>query len=69
MKLHSDSAEDVATVSNFREVTVRQYHLDLNVNFDKKEIDGVVKIDFKCCQDTSLGKLMNIDLYSNFAFF
>lgn len=57
MKLYSDSAEDVATVSNFREVTVSHYHLDLNVNFDKKEIDGVAKIDFKCCQDTSLVKL------------
>ena len=56
MTLFSDSAIDVASVSNFRELTVKHYHLDLDVNFERKEISGVVKIDFNCCSDTIVGK-------------
>ena len=55
MTLFSDTATDVATVSNFREVVVSHYHLDLDVNFDRKEICGAVKVNLKCCKETSEG--------------
>lgn len=57
MTLFSDSATDVATVSNFREVVVTHYHLDLDVYFDRKEIAGAVKVDFKCCKDSGVVQL------------
>ncbi|VDI48594.1 aminopeptidase B [Mytilus galloprovincialis] len=57
MTLFSDSATDVASVSNFREVVVTHYHLDLDVNFDRKEITGAVKVDFKCCKDSGIVQL------------
>lgn len=44
MGLHSDTAKDVATVSNFREVEVKHYHLAITVNFEKQEINGCVSL-------------------------
>ncbi|ESO83886.1 hypothetical protein LOTGIDRAFT_222314 [Lottia gigantea] len=40
MRLHSDSATDVATASNFREIKVSGYHFDFDVDFDRREIKG-----------------------------
>ncbi|XP_067661963.1 aminopeptidase B-like [Haliotis asinina] len=47
MVLHSDSAVDVATVSNYRQVVVINYHLDFNVDFTEKQIKGTSLITFK----------------------
>ena len=39
-QLYSDSVEDAATCSNFKEVRTTHLHLDLNVNFQEKQISG-----------------------------
>ena len=49
-QLHSDSATDVATSSNFRQVRTSNIHLDLDVCFDKQTITGVARITFEVLQ-------------------
>lgn len=39
-KLHSDTVEDAATCSNFKDVKTTHLHLDLEVDFEKKQISG-----------------------------
>ncbi|KAL5013091.1 hypothetical protein ScPMuIL_011642 [Solemya velum] len=47
MSLVSDNVDDVTTTSNFREVQVCHYHLDLDVSFEKKEVKAVALLDFR----------------------
>lgn len=49
--LYSDKAEDVATCSSFRQFKIQHFHLDLNVDFEKKLISGAEKIQLQCIQD------------------
>ena len=55
MKLHSDTVEDVATVSNFREVVVETYDFSLDVDFNNREINGNVALTFTCKSATEIG--------------
>ncbi|GFS23082.1 leukotriene A-4 hydrolase homolog [Elysia marginata] len=43
-KLHADCVEDAATCSNFKDVKTAHLHLDLDVNFQKKEISGWIEL-------------------------
>ncbi|KAL5011459.1 hypothetical protein ScPMuIL_010010 [Solemya velum] len=54
MSLVSDTVDDVATASNFREVQVCHYHLDFNVSFEKKEMKGAALLDFKTNKTASV---------------
>ncbi|XP_066294189.1 aminopeptidase B-like isoform X1 [Branchiostoma lanceolatum] len=49
-KLYSDSAEDVASAANFRQVKVNNYHLDLDVEFKTKKIRASAVLDLECLQ-------------------
>ncbi|KAK1152282.1 aminopeptidase B-like [Acipenser oxyrinchus oxyrinchus] len=52
LALHSDNAEDVATSSSFRQFQLRHFHLELDVDFDKKNISGRERLDLKCMRDS-----------------
>ena len=58
MVLHSDNVRDVATVSNFKDIVVTKYHLDLEVNFDIKTIQGTAVLSLKVLADLSEGELI-----------
>ena len=55
MKLFSDAVVDVATVSNFKDIVVTNYHLDLDVNFEKQNIQGTVILSLKVVTNLSAG--------------
>jgi len=55
-KLHSDVAEDVASVSNFRQVCITHHHFDMDVDMYKQKIHGLAKLSFKVMQKTSEGE-------------
>ncbi|MGH0182349.1 UNVERIFIED_CONTAM: hypothetical protein FKN15_009300 [Acipenser sinensis] len=50
--LHSDNAEDVATSSSFRQFQLRHFHLELDVDFDKKNVSGRERLDLRCIRDS-----------------
>lgn len=52
LALHSDNAEDVATSSSFRQFQLRHFHLELDVDFDKKNVSGRERLDLKCMRDS-----------------
>ena len=62
-QLHSDSATDVATSSNFRQVRTSNIHLDLDVCFDKQTITGVARITFEVLQSGVIEGTVNIILF------
>lgn len=46
--LHSDQAEDAATSSSFRQFKIEHFHLDINVDFEKKCISGSECLRMRC---------------------
>ncbi|PIK36854.1 hypothetical protein BSL78_26314, partial [Apostichopus japonicus] len=62
--LHSDYAVDVASTSNFRHFRVTHYHLDLDFDFEKKEIKGTADLRMTCLQSCSRIILDNHDTVS-----
>ncbi|KAK7459421.1 hypothetical protein BaRGS_00039016 [Batillaria attramentaria] len=58
--LHSDSATDVATSSNFRQLLTSNIQLDLDVSFDSKAITGVERITFVVLQSGVKEALLDI---------
>ncbi|KAL4622438.1 aminopeptidase B isoform X1 [Arapaima gigas] len=60
VKLHSDSAKDVATSSNFRELQVEHFDLDLSVEFDKRELRGTETLRVRCLRDSVSELLLDI---------
>ncbi|KAK6194786.1 hypothetical protein SNE40_000344 [Patella caerulea] len=52
MTLHSDSAVDVASSSNFRKIKIFKYHFDFSVDFEKREVEGVEVLTCSVVQPT-----------------
>ncbi|GFN92857.1 leukotriene a-4 hydrolase homolog [Plakobranchus ocellatus] len=51
MSLHSDMVEDVATCSNFKDVRTSNLHLDLEIDFQKKQISSWLDLTLKSQKD------------------
>ncbi|XP_062842313.1 aminopeptidase B [Trichomycterus rosablanca] len=49
--LHSEKAVDVSTSSSFRHFKIEHFHLDINVDFEKKCISGSERLRMRCVQD------------------
>ncbi|XP_063072080.1 aminopeptidase B isoform X2 [Engraulis encrasicolus] len=64
--LHSDKAEDVATSSSFRQFKIEHFHLDLNVDFDKKTISGTETLKLKCIEDEQ--SEVRLDIHPSLSF-
>ncbi|XP_062323597.1 aminopeptidase B isoform X2 [Osmerus eperlanus] len=60
LKLHSDLAEDVATSSSFRQFKIQHFHLDLNVDFEKKTLRGTETLNLKCLKGSQTELLLDI---------
>ena len=60
LHLLSDTAEDVATSSSFRQFQVPHFHLDLDVDFQQKKIRGTETLRVKCIQDSQSELLLDI---------
>ncbi|XP_061076945.1 aminopeptidase B isoform X1 [Conger conger] len=60
LPLLSDSAEDVATSSSFRQFQLPHFHLDLDVDFQQKKLRGTQTLQLKCIQDSQKELLLDI---------
>lgn len=60
--LYSDTAEDVATSSSFRQFKIDHFHLDLKVDFEKKTISGTETLQLQCIQDSQ--SELQLDIHS-----
>ncbi|XP_041944665.1 aminopeptidase B isoform X2 [Alosa sapidissima] len=58
--LHSDKADDVATSSSFRQFKIEHFHLDLSVDFDKKNISATETLRLRCIRDQQSEVLLDI---------
>ncbi|XP_043932604.1 aminopeptidase B [Protopterus annectens] len=61
LKLHSDNAEDVATASSYRQFRIDNYNLNLEVDFDKKELHGVTTLELTCLQESE--SVLHLDVH------
>ncbi|KAI4902958.1 hypothetical protein NFI96_015897 [Prochilodus magdalenae] len=50
LSLHSDTAEDVATSSSFRQFSIEHFHLDLKVDFERKLLSATETLRIQCIQ-------------------
>ncbi|XP_006628411.3 aminopeptidase B [Lepisosteus oculatus] len=52
LSLHSDRAEDVASDSSYRHFRIKHFHLDLEVDFEQRQLRGTETLQVRCLRDS-----------------